>query len=118
MEKILSVQGGKATQYIFKDKPSKYVPFKGKFPLAEEYQQKIIYERIQNNKHLDDIPEEWIRELIVKGEKMYDIEDAFQDYLRDMGKFDGFLKLKNSEKADLLLSFMDKNCISMEALKM
>lgn len=118
MKKILSIQGGKATQYIFKDKPSKYVPFKGTFPLAEPYQRDLIYNRIHENKHLDEIPEEWIRELIVKGEKMFDIEDAFQDYLRDAGMFDKFEKLKNSEKADLLLAFMDKNCISVEALKM
>ena len=43
---------------------------------------------------------------------------AFIDYLREANKLKGFLKLKNSEKADLLVNFMDKNCITMEYLKL
>lgn len=116
MKKLLSIQGGKATQFIFKDKPSMYIPFKGDFPLAQNYQTELIYQRIHEHKHLDEIPEEWIRDLIVKGEKMYDIEEGFVNYLEDIGKKDSFKNLKNAEKADLLMKFLDDNCISIESL--
>ena len=118
MKKLLSIQGGKALQYIFLDKPSVYVPFVGDFPLAQKYQRDLIFKRITENKYLDEIPEEWIKEIIVKGETIYDIEMAFMDYLREVNKLKGFSKLKNSEKADLLVNFMDKNCITMEYLKL
>ena len=97
MKKLLSIQGGKALQYIFLDKPSVYVPFVGDFPLAQKYQRDLIFKRITENKYLDEIPEEWIKEIIVKGETIYDIEMAFIDYLREANKLKGFLKLKNSE---------------------
>ena len=116
-KKILSVQGGKALQYIFLEKPSVYVPFQGTFPLAQNYQKDIILKRIQENQHLDDIPEEWIRDIIVKGEKMYDIEVTFCDYLTQKGNRKEFSKLKNAEKADLLNEFMSENCISVQFLK-
>lgn len=118
MKKLLSIQGGKALQYIFLEKPSVYVPFVGNFPLAHEYQRDLIFKRITENEHLDEIPEEWIKEIIVKGETIYDIEMAFMDYLREVNKLKEFAKLKNSEKADLLVNFMDKNCITMEYLKL
>lgn len=118
MKKLLSHQGGKALQYIYLDKPSVYVPFKGEFPLAQDYQKELIFQRISENKHLDDIPEEWIKDIIVKGEKIYDVEMAFKDYLSEVGKLKEFTKLNNSEKADLLTAFMDANCLTLEYFKL
>lgn len=114
---ILSIIGGKATRYIFNDKPSMYIPFKGNFPLAKEYQKEYIIDIIHGTHYFEDIEEEWVKEIIKKGAQIYDIETSFTTYLEKRNIRNEFLKLPASEKADILAEFMDAECLDMGALR-
>ena len=116
MEEMLSSLGGKATQYIFKKKPSRYIPFKGDFPLAKEWQHQQITDAIHNHRYLSEIKEVNVQEIISKGAKMYDLENSFTDFLQKIGQLDGFLKLPADKKADLLVRWMDANCVTTQYL--
>lgn len=116
-KQLLSIVGGKALNHIFRAVPSIYVPFKGKFPLAEDYQVERFYNIVQSVKYLEDIKEEWIQNIIIQGAKISDIEDGFMAWLSERGKLNQFPNLTKEEKADLLVKFMDKNCLDLGALK-
>lgn len=114
MKELLSSLGGKATQYIFKKKPSRYIPFKGNFPLAQDWQHKQISDAIHNHKYLDEIEDENIQTIISKGAKMFDLENSFTDFLDKIGSLEKFPKLKADEKADLLVRWMDISCVTTQ----
>ena len=114
---LLSIKGGKALNYIFRKTPSIYVPFKGKFPLAEEHQVEFFYKLVQTEKYFEDIEQQWVQNIIEQGAKIYDIDKGFTNYLESMNKYKIFPNLTKEEKADLLVKFMDKNCLDLGALK-
>lgn len=107
--------GGKALPYIFEEKPSLFVPFKGNFPLAKEYQREVITNAICGTHYFEEIEQEWIKQIIKKGAEIYDIDQSFKTFLGNRTKT--FNSLPASEKADILAEFMDKNCLDMGALR-
>lgn len=115
-KKLLSHQAGKATQYIFSKKPSVYVPFKGEFPVVEEWRERDFYDQATSHAYLDECPE-WMQKAVIRGEQMYDIDTGFREYLKEEGVYDKFLKMSASEKSDYLVKFLDKNCLGIDRLK-
>lgn len=118
MKQLNSIVGGKAMPYISTEKPGLFVPFKGNFPLATMVECDIIGEIIEEVKYFEDIKEDWVKEILVKGAKMYDIDQGFNSYLYNKGFRDfEFLKLDNSKKSDLLMDFLEENCMTIDFLK-
>lgn len=113
---ILSKVACNAPSFLFSKKPSLYIPFKGKFPVVEEYQISKWNKEFNENVFVEDCSE-WFQETIAKSRRMEAIENNFIDYLKNIGEFDTFFKLKADEKADLLVKFMDKNCLDIGSLK-
>lgn len=118
MEKILlSKQGGGViVRYIFEERPSDYVPFKGTFPLLPAWRQTEYYNQLDSHEYLEDCPD-WMQTAVLKGEQMVAIDQGFQDWLQKNGKLDNFFKLSKSDKASLLVKFMDENCLDIQRLQ-
>ena len=112
---LASIIGGKAISYIFSERPSLFVPFEGKFPLAKDYQREAIMNEVCGTHYFEDIEEEWIKDLIKKGAQIYDIDQGFKAFLGDRKKT--YNALPESERAELLAEFMDKNCLDIGALR-
>lgn len=113
---IISKVACNAPKFLFGKKPSLYVPFKGKFPIVQDYQISKWQKEFDNHIFVEDCSE-WFQETVAKSRRMEAIENNFIDYLKNTGDYDTFFKLKSPEKADLLVKFMDKNCLDMGALK-
>lgn len=112
---LTSIIGGKAITYIFTEQPSLFVPFEGNFPLAKEYQREVIMNEVCGTHYFEDIEEEWIKDLIKKGAQMYDIDQGFKAFLGSRTRI--YNALPESEKAEILAEFMDKNCLDIGALR-
>lgn|SRR5574344_320957 len=117
MDKILlSQQAGKVTAYIFSDKPSTYVPFKGEFPILPEWRETQFYDLTHSHQYLEECPE-WMQTAVLRGEKICDIETGFIQYLKQQGIIDKFNKMSAADKSTHLVSFLDKNCLGLDRLK-
>ena len=113
---IVSQVAWNAPRYLFNKKPSQYVPFKGKFPIVENYQQTKWQKEFDETLWLED-GSEWFQETVAKARRMEAIEQGFIEFLRQANEYGDFLQLNASEKADLLAKYMDKNCLDIGALK-
>lgn len=105
-----------AMPYISTIKPSEYIPFKGKLPLLQPWQEELYSEQINKHKYFDDL-ETWVKDIILKAKKIRAIDKGFQEYLEMNGLLTTFFSLDNSQKATELVRFFNANCISFEVLK-
>lgn len=112
---ILSKIATTVSHYVFEDKPSMYLPLNGKFPIVENYEIKKWWKEVESTFYLEDTSD-WFQETVSKAIKIHEVEMGFIDFLKDCNKFDTFLKLKSSEKADLLNDFLNKNCMTFNCL--
>ncbi len=112
---LLSIQGGRVTRYLFTKKPSDLIPFKGNFPILEDYQMSAFYKEIQKHMYLDECPE-WVQKAVLKGEQIYLIDTSFSNYLKKSGLSDKFNSMKAADKATILVNFLDNNSLGLERL--
>lgn len=112
---LLSKQAGKVTAYIFSEKPSSLIPFKGEFPVLPEWRQAQFYELVHSHEYLEDCPE-WMQTAVLRGEKIFNIENGFIEYLKAEGIFDKFRKMSAADKSTHLVAFLDKNCLGLDRL--
>lgn len=113
---LLSIQGGRVTQYLFSEKPSSYIPFKGNFPLVPEYRTKEVYDIIHSHRYLDECPE-WFQTAILHGEQIFLIERGFIQYLTKHGKLEKFDKMSSADKSTELVKFMNDASLGLDRLK-
>lgn len=118
MAKILvSIAAAQANLFIKYNKPSDIIPFKGKFPLLENYKIEDYNKIIFNTQFVEDCPD-WVQDILLKGQRMYLIDSNFRNYLKDNGiSIDEFHKKSNSDKADELIRFLNANSLSISSLK-
>lgn len=113
---LLSIQGGRSSVYCGKRVPSEYIPFKGKFPIVEDYRLNELYKQIRDHRFLDEC-DEWVQDAIIKADRIFLMEKYFIEYLEKEGKLDTFHDLSNSEKATLLVRYMDSECLGWDSLR-
>jgi hypothetical protein len=112
---LLSIQGGRSAEYCFKKIPSEFIPFKGEFPIVENYRFNLLYQQIRDHRYLDEC-DLWVQDAIIKADRIFLMEKRFKEYLEKQGKLDTFQELSNPEKATLLVKFMDSDCLGWDSL--
>jgi len=116
--RLVSVLAGKASGYIGIKKLSEIIPFRGKFPMVDDVDMQEYQKAIRSTEMIEDLPEKWQR-VVINGARIFDFEESFREYLSEYGlSIDNFLELKNTEKSDKLVDWMERNCISLEMLKL
>ena len=117
MEKLLlSIQGCRVLPFIFKKQPSNLIPFKGEFPILDDYKEKKVMEQIHAHRYLDEC-EDWMQKAVLKADRIYLMHSGSEDYLSGIGKLKTFNSLSASDKSTLLIKFMDENCLGLDSLK-
>ena len=115
-ERLVSVVGGRAVKYVGLKKPSQIIPFRGNFPLLEPYQIALYNEAIQNTEKLEDLSEEF-QKATEKGNRIALLEEGFQRYLESYNiSVDAFMKMKNTDKSDKLMNWLNHDCIDFSQL--
>lgn len=116
MSRLVSVIGGKASLYVTKTKPSELIPFRGKFPLIENYQKEDFFNAIENTQYVEELSPEFQR-IVELGYRIATFEDGFIEYLSQFNITpQKFVELSNVEKSDKLLEWLNKDCIDFSQL--
>lgn len=116
-ERKLSVIGGRASKVVALKKPSQLIPFRGDFPLLEQYEVKPYLEAIQSSENIEDLSERF-QKVTELGNRIVLLEDGFVRYLSGFNiSPDDFMKLSNSDKSDKLMSWLNHDCIDFSQLK-
>lgn len=116
MKNLVSIFAAKANKYIKEEKPSELIPFKGEFPILTTDKYQDYNDVIFNTGYLEDCPE-WVQEVILKGERIYEIENSFIDYLRNHNiPIESFKKKSSSDKATELMRFLNANSLTLNSL--
>ena len=98
------------------EKPSKYIPFKGDFPLLSPALEKEYFKEVTTHTYLDEV-EPWVQNIIGHAERIVTIEEGFKDYLEDNHVLNSYNQMTNADKADWLVRFLNANCLTLECLK-
>ena len=116
-ERKLSVMGGRASKVVALKKPSNLIPFKGNFPLLEQYEIKPYLEAIQSTENIEDLSERF-QKITELGNRIVLLEEGFIGYLAGFNiSPDDFSKMSNSDKSDKLISWLNHDCIDFSQLK-
>lgn len=116
-ERKLSVIGGRASKVVALKKPSQLIPFRGNFPLLEQYEIKPYLEAVQSSENIEDLSERF-QKVTELGNRIVLLEDGFVRYLAGFNiSPDDFMKLSNSDKSDKLMSWLNHDCIDFSQLK-
>lgn len=110
---ILSKVAGGVLKYITATKPSNIIPFKGDFPIIEEYEIKKFNDEVDKTEYLEDASE-WMQRVCSQGNKIRLIEESFIQYLEDHGLTEQFENMNVADKSTVLVKFMDKNCLTLD----
>lgn len=116
-DRLISVIGGRAVHYVDKKKPSDIIPFNGNLPLLESYEMAAYREAVENTTWLEELSEKFQRVTVI-GNNMAIMENSFNEFLKDKDITpEIFVKLSNSEKSDNLITWMNKEGVSIDSLK-
>lgn len=116
MEKSVFVLANDVFTIINEKKPSRFVPFKGNFPLLSPALEEEYSKEITSGKTIDDVAP-WVRDIIYKALKIKRIDEGFVEYLKYNGIWKQFPKLSNADKATELIRFLNANSMTLEYLE-
>jgi len=84
--------------------------------LLEPYQIALYNEAIQNTEKLEDLSDEF-QKATEKGNRIALLEEGFQRYLESYNvSVDAFMKMKNTDKSDKLMNWLNHDCIDFSQL--
>ena len=115
MRELLSKAGYVVMPFIFSDKPSKYIPFKGEFPVLDRCNYDEFNTIVKEKEYVDECPD-WMQEAINKGLFMQRLNNAFVEHLHTTDLFDKWKQMKSSDKATELVRFLDTQCLDLSSL--
>ena len=109
------------TMAIIKEKqPGNLIPFKGDLPLLEPWQEDLFRKGTsgEDKMYLQDC-EPWIQDILIKAQRIRDIEDGFREYLITNGILESYFNMNIKKKADeisrfLSISSLDVSCLTIK----
>lgn len=101
--------------YIDQERPSKLLPFKGKFPILNPAQMDLFRIACENKTYMDEIPN-WAQQAIIKAQRIADIDRGFQEYLTSNGIQAKYMKMSGKDKAEEIKRFFDTTCLDVTDL--
>ena len=109
------------TMAIIKEKqPGNLIPFKGDLPLLEPWQEDLFHKGTsgEDKMYLQDC-EPWIQDILIKAQRIRDIEDGFREYLTTNGILKSYFNMSAKKKAYeisrfLSISSLDVSCLTIK----
>ena len=114
--KILLFDVLNSTMTIIKAKhPSQLLPFKGKFPLVNPGQETMFDAGCDGKTYLEECPD-WIQQILIKAQRIKDIEEGFFKYLKNNGLDKKYYNMSGKEKAFEIKRFFDSTSLDINDL--
>lgn len=109
------------TMAIIKEKqPGNLIPFKGDLPLLEPWQEDLFRKGTsgEDKMYLQDC-EPWIQDILIKAQRIRDIEDGFREYLITNSILESYFNMNIKKKAEeisrfLSISSLDVSCLTIK----
>ena len=112
-DNLASVAGGMAKRHIFEKVPSKFIPFRGKFPILYSFQNEDFVQAVCNTHAVSDLPKRY-RNAVKKGYRIAIYEESFKEYLKEKRGYkncNDFLLETKEKKGQILFDWKATNCI-------
>jgi hypothetical protein len=105
------------TQFIVQEKtPSRFLPFKGNFPLVTPGKQILFFNGTDGKKWLEEC-DDWIQQILLKANRIADIENSFINYLDNKKiKYGDYLRMSGKEKEKVIKDYFCTTIIDAEDL--
>lgn len=113
-ERLLSVIGARAKNYLDRKVPSSIIPFTGSFPLLNSVEFEDYVELLKTKMYIADLPEE-LQKITLLGNKMALMEESFKEYLKRENL--EFKTMNSKEKTSHLLVWLEEDNLSTNDLK-
>lgn len=105
-----------STMNIIKAKrPSRFLPFRGNFPIINPGQEALFNAGCEGKTYLDEC-EPWIQQALIKAQRIADIENGFYSYLKSNNLDVSYHKMSGKEKADEIKRFFNTTILDVEDL--
>lgn len=96
-------------------KPSRYLPFRGSFPLVQPWQEDLFREGTNGKMYLEEC-EPWIQSALIKAQRIKDIENSFREYLSNNNLEREYWKMDGKQKAAEITRFLGANSLDVNSL--
>lgn len=114
---LMSKMGYHASLHIFEETPSQYLPFSGNIPVLDKCYKKDYMDYVQNKMYVEDCPD-WVQEATLTGEFIFTLELNFKDYLKNKKLLDKWSDMSSSDRATVLVRFLDSQSLGLSALEL
>lgn len=114
---MTSIRVGKVTDVLYENKPSKLLPFKGKFPIVESLDITTFLNRTMLHHNFEDLDND-VKLLIRRGEQVKWLHNSFVQYLETKGIGENQFTAKNPKiKLDILYDWLFSNKMDIGILE-
>ena len=104
------------TMSIIREKrPSKLLPFRGNFPLLSPGREILFNNAIEGKTYLDECPN-WVQQILIKGQRIADIENGFYEFLKNNGIQVTYNSMTGAQKAEEIKRFFNSSILDKEDL--
>lgn len=114
-ERLVSVLAGRAIPFLRESKPSELLPFTGNFPIIGSNTEMNNYLEVVQSKFLLEDLDDKNQRITLAGNKISLMHNSFKEYLKNNNMT--FEELSSKEKTNVMLEWMQKDCLTPEALK-
>jgi len=101
--------------YIRAKNPSNLLPFKGDLPIIKPWQEDLFREGT-NGKHWLEECDDWIQRVLIKAQRIADIDNGFREYLYNNGIHHEYFKMNGEKKVVEIKRFLDSNSLTIDDL--
>ena len=100
---------------VMEEEPGRLIPFKGDFPLVEPWQEELFRKGTDGKMYLEEC-EPWIQDILIKAQRIHDIEDGFCEYLKSNNIFQIYNKMDAKRKVFEISRFLKASSLDVTSL--
>lgn len=114
--KLVSSIASRAESFVYRDKPSDLVPFKGEFPIVPIWRREEFHKTVRSTMWINECPS-WIQKALLQGDEICRIHEGFESWLDETGIGEkGFKKMSAADKSTELIRYLNANSLGLEHL--
>lgn len=90
--------------------PGVFLPFKGEFPLLNPGQEQLFNIGCEGKTYADEC-DDWIQQILIKAQRIVDIDNAFFEFLKENGLDMVYAKMSRKDKISEIKRFLDSTIL-------
>lgn len=100
-----------STMNVVREKqPGRFLPFKGDFPLLNPGKEQLFNIGCEGKMYLDEC-DDWIQQILIKAQRIVDIDEGFFEFLKENGLDKVYFKMSNKDKISEIKKFFNSTIL-------